>query len=91
MSKECQGARIVKILQRENSHALERAQSAAFHAEYGEYSASISLDGDVLRGYLPVKQKRLVLAWLEIHREELFENWTRAEKGEKLCSIDPLK
>lgn len=44
-----------------------------------------------MRGYLPVKQKRLVLAWLEIHREELFENWTRAEKGEKLCSIDPLK
>lgn len=76
----------VKILMHWNEH-----NPPHFHAEYGEYSASISLDGDVLRGYLPVKQKRLVLAWLEIHREELFENWTRAEKGEKLCSIDPLK
>ena len=61
-----------------------------FHAEYGSFKASIDLDGNIINGYLPVSQKRCVLAWVEIHREELYKNWERAEKMEELCKIDPL-
>jgi hypothetical protein len=62
-----------------------------FHAKHGSYSASIDLDGNIISGYLPVTQKRQVLGWLEIHREELYKNWEKAENMEELCKIEPLK
>lgn len=62
-----------------------------FHAKYNEFEASIDLDGNIKDGYLPQKQKRLVLAWLEVHREEIYKNWVLAENKEELCKIEPLK
>jgi hypothetical protein len=32
-----------------------------------------------------------VLAWAELHREELLENWRRARAGETLQEIEPLR
>lgn len=32
----------------------------------------------------------MILEWLDLHREELMENWERACKGEPLNKIDPL-
>lgn len=40
---------------------------------------------------LEVRQLRLVLAWAELHRGELLENWRLARAGETLNEIDPLK
>ena len=37
------------------------------------------------------KQLGLVLAWAELHQEELRENWRRARRGEALRSIEPLR
>jgi hypothetical protein len=34
---------------------------------------------------------KLVLAWIEIHQEELLANWALAVKGEQVFKIDPLK
>ncbi len=31
------------------------------------------------------------LEWLELHKAELMENWSRATKGEPLKSIEPLE
>lgn len=62
-----------------------------FHAKYAEYEASISIeDGEVLAGQLPRKQFRLVLAWLELHRDELQADWDLSVEGENLYKIDPL-
>ena len=36
------------------------------------------LDGVIDRGALPGKQMKLVLAWCEIHRDELMQNWELA-------------
>ena len=76
----------IKIFMNWNDH-----KPPHFHAKYNNYSAAFDLDGNVIAGYLPIKEKRLVLAWLELHREELNDNWLRAEKKEELCKIEPLK
>ena len=34
-----------------------------FHVYYGDYEASIGIDGDLLAGSLPVKQLKIVQAW----------------------------
>ena len=62
-----------------------------FHAYYQDYEASFTLDGEVLNGSLPPRQKKLVVAWAEIHQEELLANWNLAKSNMELYRIDPLK
>ena len=62
-----------------------------FHAEYADYKCLVDvLSGCVLRGALPARQLKLVLAWNELHQEELMQNWELAKKSERLKRIDPL-
>ncbi|MBO5265455.1 MAG: DUF4160 domain-containing protein [Ruminococcus sp.] len=43
-----------------------------------------------MRGSLPNKQVKLVLAWCEIHRDELMQNWELAKQNQPLNRINPL-
>ncbi|MDX2095529.1 MAG: DUF4160 domain-containing protein [Alphaproteobacteria bacterium] len=63
-----------------------------FHAFYQDYEAMFDIaEGNLLQGALPRKETRLVLAWLEVHREELFENWKIAtQRRGELNAIKPL-
>jgi hypothetical protein len=62
------------------------------HARYAEYEGVFSIEsGDLLEGELPRRQQRLVQAWIELHRDELMADWSRAIKGEELFKIEPLK
>ena len=60
------------------------------HVYYGEYSASISIDGELLSGSLPYKQLKIVVGWLALHEEEAYAAWNRAVKGEQFNKITPL-
>jgi len=63
-----------------------------FHARHADGQAKVRIDQvEVIESSLDVRQLRLVLAWAELHREELLENWRRARAGEKLAEIDPLR
>ncbi len=63
-----------------------------FHAEYGIHKALVSIqEAVVLKGSLPAKQLKLVLAWCELHKEELLENWYSAQKNGKITKIEPLR
>ncbi len=43
-----------------------------FHAYYNEYKASVGIDKcEIIEGNLPRRQQKLVLAWAELHQEEL--------------------
>lgn len=45
---------------------------AHIHVHYNEYDAVYSInDTEILEGNLPQKQHKLVIAWMEIHKEEL--------------------
>ena len=46
--------------------------------------------GIVTAGYLPRRQLRLVLAWVELHGDELMQNWELARDGQPLRSIQGL-
>ncbi|WP_367995976.1 DUF4160 domain-containing protein [uncultured Adlercreutzia sp.] len=41
-------------------------------------------------GALPARQLKIILAWNEIHRDELMQNWELARDNMRLNSIDPL-
>jgi hypothetical protein len=52
-----------------------------FHARYAEHKALVTIEnGIVIAGALPRRAQSFVREWLEIHREELFANWARAQK-----------
>ena len=62
-----------------------------FHVEYAEFNASIDIQrSQIIRGALPNKQLKIVLAWCEIHRDELMQNWELAKSGKPLNRISPL-
>ncbi|WP_050696560.1 DUF4160 domain-containing protein [Anaeromassilibacillus senegalensis] len=62
-----------------------------FHAEYAGYKALIDiLNGCVMSGSLPGKQLKLVLAWCEIHKDELMQNWELSKDAKPLNRINPL-
>ena len=62
------------------------------HVRYQGKKSSISIeDGTLLAGDFPPKQLRLVLAWIEIHRDELMANWELAVAGEEPFRIAPLQ
>jgi hypothetical protein len=63
-----------------------------FHAYYQEHAAVVDINaGEITVGSLPTKQTRLVLAWNELHREDLLADWQLATQGELPFKIDPLR
>ena len=63
-----------------------------FHVRHAGSSAKIRIDTlEVIESKLGRSQLRLVLAWAELHQDELAENWRRARAGETLQEIDPLR
>jgi len=62
-----------------------------FHVEYAGYKASVLIQNGVIdKGYIPNRQLKLVLAWCEIHRDELMQNWELARQDKPLNRINPL-
>jgi hypothetical protein len=63
-----------------------------FHARHGEGAAKVRIDTlEVIESTLGRRQLRFVLAWAELHQDELRDNWSSARRGERLRSIDPLR
>lgn len=63
-----------------------------FHAEYNGLKALISIkEAVVIKGSLPSKQLKLVLAWCELHYDELMDNWKSAMEHGEIHRIEPLK
>ena len=63
-----------------------------FHAYYQDCKALIDINTlELMEGSLPKKQLRLVLAWAELHQDELLANWEIAMNSELPFKIEPLK
>lgn len=63
-----------------------------FHARHADGRARIRIDEvEVIDSSLGQRQLRLVLAWAELHQNELLENWQRARAHETLKKIEPLQ
>jgi hypothetical protein len=63
-----------------------------FHAVYQDYEAVFTINPvDILSGSMPTKQQRLIVAWAEIHQDELQAAWDLLDGGKKPHPIEPLK
>jgi Domain of unknown function (DUF4160) len=63
-----------------------------FHARHAGGTAKVRIDTvEVIESSLGRRQLRLVLAWAELHQNELIENWRLARAGETLREIEPLR
>jgi hypothetical protein len=63
-----------------------------FHAKYAGQRAAFSIpELQIIEGGLPRRAISLVLEWAFLHRDELMDNWLRADRREDLVSIKPLE
>lgn len=62
-----------------------------FHTEYNVHKALVDIDGTrVIKGALPSRQLKPVLAWCVLHQDELMQNRELAKAGKVLNKIAPL-
>ena len=62
-----------------------------FHAEYNGNKAIVDIiEARVIKGALPSRQLKLILAWCVIHQDELMQNWELSKDGLPLNRINPL-
>jgi hypothetical protein len=61
------------------------------HAEYQGKEAVFDLEGNLLEGEIPNKQKKYVVAWIDIHEEDLKANWKLLQEGQGYFKIQPLQ
>ena len=70
---------------------IEKHHTPHIHADYqGQVAVYSILDGSVLAGTLPPKKHKLVVAWIEIHQEDLLADWELAVNGKKPFPIRGL-
>ena len=68
-----------------------RHRLAHVHVRYGEFQASVALDGEILDGMLPPTARRLVQQWISKHPTELRAAWDHARRGLPPPRIEPLR
>ncbi|SJM94760.1 DUF4160 domain-containing protein [Crenothrix polyspora] len=62
------------------------------HVKYQDDEVIVVIpEGDVLDGSIPKAKMKLLLAWMEIHRDELMADWQLAVAGEHPYKIEPLR
>jgi hypothetical protein len=61
------------------------------HAEYQDEVAVYSIpDGKLLAGSIPIQKEKLVIAWIEIHKDDLLADWELAVNGKTPFRIKGL-
>ncbi len=61
------------------------------HAEYqGEIAVYSIPDGELLAGSILPQKQKLVLAWIEIHKDDLIADWELAVNGKTPFKIKGL-
>jgi hypothetical protein len=63
-----------------------------FHARYAGQKAQVTIDPPgVIAGNLPPRALALAVEWAVAHRQELLDNWQRAQARQPLQKIHPLQ
>ena len=77
------GALVISMRYRDN----EQHHKPHVHAKYGEFEASVGVDGELLTGSLPQKQMKILVGWLAFHEEEVYAAWELAVQGKHFNKI----
>ena len=67
-------------------------QKPHIHARYQDDEVVMEIpSAQVIEGALPRGKMKLLVAWVELHQDELLANWELAVRGEPVYAIEPLK
>ena len=70
---------------------IEKHKLPHIHAEYQGMVAVYSIpNGELLAGDIDKRKEKLILAWIEIHREDLMADWDLAVNGKTPFKIKGL-
>lgn len=61
-----------------------------FHARYQEQEVTIEIQTGIVTGKMSRRALQMLFAWLEMHEDDLMENWERARNHQPLKAIPPL-
>ena len=82
----------LSLLRNRDRDVLRQHDPPHFHARHADGEAKVQIDTlEVIDSTLRRRQLRFVLAWAELHQDELMDNWRRARAGETLLEIEPLR
>jgi hypothetical protein len=70
---------------------VDKHQLPHIHAEYQSDVGVFSIpDGKLLAGGVPPKKEKLIVAWIEIHHDDLLADWELAVNGKTPFKIKGL-
>ena len=61
------------------------------HFSYGDYECVVNILDGVVDGKAPAKVIAKVTEWVALHEAELLQLWEKAQRGEELHKVEPLK
>lgn len=61
------------------------------HIRYNQLKAVYDFNCNILAGSIPYRQRKLVEAWIIIHKQELINLWKLLQEGKEYFKIEPLK
>lgn len=59
------------------------------HVKYAEKFSKVDFNGKVIDGELPLPKLHILKRWIELHQDELEENWEKVRKGKQPKRIEP--
>lgn len=62
-----------------------------FHIRYGDYDAIITIDEGIVKGSIPRSVLKHIFTWMDLHRDELMNNWHLLQNGKEPLRISPLQ
>ncbi len=70
---------------------VERHNLPHIHADYQGQTGVYSIpEGELLAGKMNPKKQKLIVAWIEIHQDDLLADWELAINGKPLFKIKGL-
>lgn len=61
------------------------------HVRYGDRRASITIKNGLVTGQLARKELVKVYQWIDLHYDEILDNWNRLKNGLEPLPIKPLE
>ena len=61
------------------------------HFSYGDYECTINILDRVVSGQAQARVIAKVSEWVDLHESEILTLWERAQRGEPLHKLEPLK
>ena len=58
---------------------------------YQGEKAVVAIRSGEVTGHFPPRALRLLVEWVDLHRDELKVNWDRAREHQHLLPVDPLR